>query len=96
MPDPEMAGLVKLFLRDLPSRLDALEASWQRGEHDEVRSQAHLLAGAAMMYQLAPICRVARALEMTLSMEQAVDADGAAFRRFDELIEVGRGMLAAA
>jgi len=95
-PDQGMADLAGLFLRDLPDRLDALQASWQQGEQDEIRSQAHLLAGAAMMCRLEPISRAARLLEITMSQGHIVDSDGVVTRRYHDLIETCRGMLAAA
>lgn len=88
-----MDDLVELFIRDLPGRLAELEGQWARGEHDAVRSQAHLIAGSATMYGLGPIALAARALEQCLIAGEGVDGSPAVGRRVDRLVSVCQEMI---
>ena len=48
--DPDMAGIVALFVRELPQRLAAMHASLSVGDLEQVRVLAHQLKGAAGGY----------------------------------------------
>src|SRR5690606_20533847 len=78
--DPDMAELVQMFIDDLPQRLAAIEAAFDAGDLDQLRSLAHQLKGAAGGYGFTPITDSARTVEQTATgrssgeaMRQALD-----------------------
>ena len=82
--DPDMRELVEFFVEQMPTRVQALQDSFESGALEDVRSIAHQLKGAGGSYGFPQITESARALE-----EHADSADLDAVRRsVDELIAI--------
>lgn len=69
--DPEMLQIIELFVEQMPSRAEALQAAWQQRDRDGLVRCAHQLKGASAGYGYAPLGAAAGALERALS-----DMDG--------------------
>ena len=48
--DPDMAGIVALFIHELPQRLGAMHVALAAANHEQLRMLAHQLKGAAGGY----------------------------------------------
>ena len=48
--DPDMAGIIALFVSELPSRVAAMQAALSSGDFPQLRILAHQLKGAAGGY----------------------------------------------
>ena len=85
--DPDLAGLVKLFVDELPGRLDALRQSIAAGDWPAVRRAAHQLRGSGGSHGFPQISLPAGELEdAALAMDRcavgaALDELGAACSR---------------
>ncbi len=64
--DPDMIEIVELFVRELPSRVDALREAFTRDNQDALRTLSHQLKGAAPGYGFPSIGEFAGRLEATL------------------------------
>lgn len=75
--DPEMAELVRLFVSELPERLEALTAAWSQRRIADVTRMAHQLKGACGGYGFPTIGQAAANLESRLRTLGASQAEGA-------------------
>lgn len=64
--DPEMRELIEMFVHDLPSRIDAMEASVAADDLNRLRTYAHQLKGSAGGYGYEPISDAAARLEQAI------------------------------
>ena len=64
--DPEMRELIEMFVHDLPSRIDAIAASVQVSDLNQLRTYAHQLKGSAGGYGYEPISDAAARLELAI------------------------------
>lgn len=48
--DPDMAGIVRLFVAELPQRIAAMESAFASGQLEQLRMFAHQMKGAAGGY----------------------------------------------
>jgi HPt (histidine-containing phosphotransfer) domain-containing protein len=64
--DPEMSELVEQFVRELPSRLLALEAVWRAGDAQSLRRMAHQLKGAGSGYGFPGVSEAAADVESAI------------------------------
>ncbi len=72
--DPDMVELVKLFVDEMPTRIDALLDSWQRGAAGDLRRIAHQMKGACGGYGFPQVGNAAGVLERSLAaFGQSVD-----------------------
>lgn len=65
--DPDMVELVKMFVDEMPQRIDALLDSWQRGSAGDLRRLAHQMKGACGGYGFPQVGHAAGALEKSLA-----------------------------
>lgn len=72
--DPEMSELVELFVRELPSRMDAIRAAWLQGQTDRLGRMAHQLKGAGDGYGFPEISAAADSLESAARASSETDA----------------------
>lgn len=86
--DTEMHELIRMFVDEMPQRIDEFRAAWERADGALVRRLAHQMKGAAPGYGFTPVGEQARALESGLKMSGDHLAD--LQREFDELIEMCR------
>ena len=64
--DPEMVDLVKLFVSEMPARVEMLRACWSQQRFDELRRLAHQLMGACGGYGFDQVGDSAARLESAL------------------------------
>lgn len=64
--DPDMAELVRQFAEEMPRRIEALTACWEKQEMEELRRLAHQLKGAGGGYGFGEVGEGARRLEDTI------------------------------
>lgn len=64
--DPDMADLVRLFVEELPKRVEALESAYGSGEAEVMRRLAHQMKGAAGGYGFPSISQAAGKLETAM------------------------------
>ncbi len=89
--DPEMAELVELFVTELPTRVNALQAAWHAGRIADLARLAHQLKGSSAGYGFSSIGDAAGALEGKLlslrdsESEAAIDGLSAEFRKLVDL-----------
>lgn len=65
--DPDMAELVRLFVEEMPERIDAMLQSWQRGAAGDLRRLAHQMKGACGGYGFPQVGHAAGRLENSLA-----------------------------
>ena len=82
--DPDMAGIVALFIHELPQRLAAMHVALAAANHEQLRMLAHQLKGAAGGYGFPKLGEAAALID------QAVRAGND-----DNVIRSRVGMLAA-
>lgn len=63
LTDPDLADLVEMFIAELPSRIDALQASAASCDWDQLASLGHQLKGASGSYGFAPLGAVCARVE---------------------------------
>lgn len=72
--DPDMIELVRLFVEEMPQRVDAILESWERGAAADLRRLAHQMKGACGGYGFPQVGKAAGDLEKSLAaMGQGVD-----------------------
>lgn len=72
--DPDMIDLVRLFVEEMPQRVDAMLESWERGAAADLRRLAHQMKGACGGYGFPQVGRAAGELERSLAaLGQAAD-----------------------
>lgn len=88
--DPEMAELIGLYVRELPSRVEAIRAAWADRQLEVLTRLVHQLSGASAGYGFAPIGDSARRVEGLLrTMKDDADQVPAGLQSaLDELIEL--------
>lgn len=97
--DPDMTDLVKLFVEEMPQRVDAMAESWERGAVADLRRLAHQLKGACGGYGFPTVGKAAGKLEQslaTLGQEKGLgDLEGLR-EQLDDLIGLCRRITADA
>lgn len=91
--DPDMQELIKLFVDEMPQRIDVLLDCWRRGAVIELRRVAHQMKGACGGYGFPQVGVVAGELESTLAeLSQRGDAGGLEGLReqIDDLVSLCR------
>ncbi|MBL8744798.1 MAG: Hpt domain-containing protein [Phycisphaerae bacterium] len=84
--ETEMEDLIRMFVDEIPQRIQNFRCAWDRGNLDEVRRLAHQLKGAAPGYGFTPLGTSAGALESALKQ---ADHDLSAVRiEFKALIQL--------
>jgi HPt (histidine-containing phosphotransfer) domain-containing protein len=61
--DPDMAGIVDLFVAEMPERLERLLENLERGDREQLHRAAHQLRGAAGSYGFHQVTPYAARLE---------------------------------
>src|SRR3954471_8294458 len=61
--DPEMAELIRLFLNELPKRVESLTQAWRAREFQTVQRLAHQLKGSSAGYGFPAIGSAAARIE---------------------------------
>lgn len=61
--EPDLAALVKLFVEEMPDRIDTLRDSVERGDRETLARAAHQLKGAAGSYGFPALTPTASRLE---------------------------------
>lgn len=61
--EPDLAALVKLFVDEMPDRVETLRDSVERGDRETLARAAHQLKGAAGSYGFAELTPTASRLE---------------------------------
>ncbi len=91
--DPDMQELIKLFVDEMPQRIDTLLDCWRRGAVVELRRVAHQMKGACGGYGFPQVGHVAGALESSLAeISQRSEAGGLEGLReqIDDLVSLCR------
>ncbi len=65
--DPALGELVRLFVEEMPGRVEELSSAFGRNDMQALRSAAHQLKGAAGSYGFQPITQYAERLEQSLN-----------------------------
>jgi HPt (histidine-containing phosphotransfer) domain-containing protein len=65
--DPDMREILELFVKEMPSRVRDLRASWEKRELDKVGRLAHQLKGAGGGYGFGVISEAAAKLEKSVT-----------------------------
>ena len=74
--DPEMIDLVRMFVDEMPQRVDAMLESWRRGAAGDLRRHAHQLKGACGGYGFPVVGAAAGLLEASIaSLGQSAGTD---------------------
>ena len=84
--DPDMLELVEIFVSELPSRVESLQASYDTGDASMLTRVAHQLGGASGGYGFPAIGDLARNLESTLRELDAADGLAAVHDQLNELV----------
>lgn len=95
--DPDMTELVKLFVDEMPQRIDAIVESWERGAAADLRRLAHQMKGACGGYGFPQVGLAAGELEKSLASfgDEAGVGDLEGLRgQVDELIGMCRRITA--
>jgi HPt (histidine-containing phosphotransfer) domain-containing protein len=71
--DPELAGIVELFVEEMPDRVETLIDRFDRCDWEGLRRAAHQLKGAAGSYGFEAISPLAGRLEDVLTAGAAPD-----------------------
>jgi HPt (histidine-containing phosphotransfer) domain-containing protein len=85
--DPELGGLVLLFVEEMPSRIEKLRTYAQSGEWDMLARTAHQLKGAAGSYGFHQFTPVAHRVEMAVRGKQPEEQ---VLQAAEELIDLCR------
>ncbi len=64
--DPDLADIVKMFVAEMPKRIEAIVASWEQQELETLKRLAHQLKGAGGGYGFESVSVQAGKLESTL------------------------------
>jgi len=95
--DPDMAELVRLFVDEMPERIDSLMETWQRGAAADLRRLAHQMKGACGGYGFPQVGKAAGMLESSLAAlgqsTEAGDLEGLR-QQLDELVGLCRRVTA--
>ena len=83
MDDPEFRQIVENFLPRLEEQTAAMQAAWERRDHEQVAFLAHWLKGAGGTVGFATLSEMAKTLELLAKQGRADEIDGA----IDELTE---------
>ncbi len=82
----EMRALIRIFLDELPERVDQLESAWREGDSERVARIAHQLKGACTGYGYEPLTAAAAELEEAIvDAGQELDAVNREFRMLIDL-----------
>ncbi len=95
--DPEMIGLVKMFVDEMPQRVEAILESWRRGATGDLRRQAHQLKGACGGYGFPAVGAAAGSLEASiagLGQRAGIDELRGLREQIDELVGLCQSVLA--
>ncbi len=87
MVDPSMSDLVTQFVSRLPSRVEAMEAAMEAGDHAMLASLAHQMKGAAGSYGFPAMTESARDLERFTSGGGTVPECRSALQRLRHLCD---------
>lgn len=68
--DSEMHELIRMFVDELPQRIDEFRTAWSDSDAAEVKRLAHQLKGAAPGYGFTPLGTAAHRLEVALEHAQ--------------------------
>lgn len=79
--DPEMRGIVALFVEDLPHRAVSLQAAMDAGDRNRLRTLAHQLRGSAGGYGFPAIGNAAANVEILILSGAGDDRIGQAVQR---------------
>ena len=88
--DPDMAEIVKLFVDELPGRVEAIENSLTRQDFDALVRLAHQLKGAAGGYGFPQITDAARTLEESAQATKDLDRLATEVRELGDLCQRAR------
>lgn len=84
--DSDMEFLIRLFVEEVPERIDEFRQAWERSDAGELARLAHQMRGAAPGYGFTPLGDSAKAFEKAL-IEAAHDLS-AVQQEFESLIQV--------
>lgn len=91
--DPDLAPIVRMFVKEMPDRVRQLDEGWRAQRLDEVRRLSHQLKGAGGGYGFPELSRVAGEVEQSLIALSEGSARASleeTRRRFEELINLCR------
>lgn len=91
--DPEMTDLVRLFVEEMPQRVDAMLECWERGSLGDLRRLAHQLKGASGGYGFPTVGETAAQLESGLAAAGRTpepDVLGKLKAQVDDLVDMCR------
>ncbi len=89
--DPDLCGLVKLFVDEMPSRVEELLKAYQAKDWESLRQNAHQLRGAAGSYGFESISPSAGELESAVNKKVSEET---IYQCLIELTELCRRMSA--
>ncbi len=95
--DPDMAELVRLFVEEMPERIESIMQTWERAAAGDLRRLAHQMKGACGGYGFPQVGQAAGVLESSLAaIGQTADAgDLEGLRQqLDELVGLCRRVTA--
>ena len=87
--DPDLYDLVKMFVDEMPTRIDRLISNYTSKDWDELQRTAHQLKGAAGSYGFCEVTPVAGKLEQSLQKQLPEEQIQ---QTLDELIDLCRRM----
>ena len=64
--DPDFAGLVEMYVDEMPGRIEVLEQAFKGGNMEDLCRIAHQVKGAAGSYGFDPLTPLAAALETSV------------------------------
>jgi len=73
--DPDMTGLIKLFVEEIPERVRSIERFWATRDLVQLRRMAHQLKGACGGYGFPQVGDVAGKLEVQLNEVIGAEAE---------------------
>lgn len=91
--DPDMKGIVDIFVNEMPSRIEMLERVWREQQTEELKRLAHQLKGASGGYGYPAVGLAAARLEQTLQTLGQGGSSGpggvdSLRRQFEELVSM--------
>ena len=87
--DPDLCGIVKMFVDEMPTRIDRLIRDFNSKNWDELKNTAHKLRGTAGCYGFGEVTSIAGKLEHSLKTEMSEEDIQ---QSLNELIEICQRM----